>query len=113
MNNDPAAMAERVDAARESEFWRQNWLDRRYAQGDFNYEQDWSPAYRYGVDAFARHPGQRYEDIEGELSRGWADARAKSRLTWDHARHAVRDAWQRVSAAVERALPGDADRDGR
>jgi hypothetical protein len=35
--------------------------------------------------------------------------KAKSRLTWENAKDAVRDAWHRT----ERALPGDADRDGR
>ena len=29
------------------------------------------------------------------------------------ARHAARDSWQRVSDTVERATPGDSDRDGR
>ena len=30
-------------------------------------------------------------------------------MQWDNAKGAVRDAWHRV----ERAVPGDADRDGR
>ena len=29
------------------------------------------------------------------------------------AKHASRDAWDRLSNAVERAVPGDSDRDGR
>jgi len=33
-------------------------------------------------------------------------------LTWDNAKHASRDAWQRLSNMVERAVPGDSDRDG-
>ena len=54
-----------------------------------------------------------YDDIETDLSAGWKEARGSSRLEWDRARHATRDAWQRVSDQVERALPGDRDRDGR
>ena len=39
--------------------------------------------------------------------------RGKSSLEWDRAKHATRDAWNRVSDAVERAVPGDSDRDGK
>ena len=34
-------------------------------------------------------------------------------LEWEQARHATRDAWQRLSDRVERAVPGDSDRDGK
>jgi len=34
-------------------------------------------------------------------------------LSWDKAKDASRDAWQRMSDAVERAVPGDSDRDGK
>ena len=37
----------------------------------------------------------------------------QSSLDWDRAKHATRDAWNRVSDAVERAVPGDSDRDGK
>jgi hypothetical protein len=34
--------------------------------------------------------------------------KGKSRLGWDRAKEATRDAWNRI----ERAIPGDSDRDG-
>ena len=40
---------------------------------------------------------------------GWEQAKSRSRLAWDDAKHAVKAGWHRL----ERALPGDADRDGR
>ena len=40
---------------------------------------------------------------------GWDNAKGASKQTWNEAKHATRDAWHHV----ERALPGDADRDGR
>ncbi len=40
---------------------------------------------------------------------GWDEAKANSRLGWPDANDAVRDGWHRV----ERAMPGDADGDGR
>ena len=44
----------------------------------------------------------------------WSDyapdnTKAESRLAWNDAREAVRDGWH----YIERAMPGDADRDGR
>jgi len=36
-----------------------------------------------------------------------------TRLGWDQGRHATRDAYERVSNTIERAIPGDSDRDGR
>ena len=53
--------------------------------------------------------GRRFEDVESELANGWARARENSRLAWVDAREAVRDGWY----TVERAVPGDFDRDGR
>ena len=102
--------ADMVDPKMEEDFWRKNWSDRTYIDGGFTYDQDWAPAYRYGVDSYTRHPNRRYEDVEPELSARWGEARGESRLEWDRARYATRDAWDRLS---NRSIPGDSDRDGR
>lgn len=60
-------------------------------------------------------------DIRTALSTTWSrnsDAsgtakRKSSSLEWDRAKHASGDAWQRVRDNVERATPGDSDRDGK
>lgn len=67
----------------------------------------------YGASAYGQHPGRSFDDIEPELSRSWESTRGSSSLQWDRARHASRDAWHRLSDTVERAIPGDSDRDGR
>jgi hypothetical protein len=46
---------------------------------------------------------------ENELSTEWERTKGNSRLSWEQAKHASRAAWHKV----ERAIPGDADRDGR
>jgi hypothetical protein len=54
--------------------------------------------------------------ISTRSSRTWVDwksSRKKFSLEWERAKHASRDAWTRVKNAAERAMPGDADRDGR
>jgi hypothetical protein len=47
------------------------------------------------------------------LGREWETRRGTSALQWDEAKPATRDAWQRISDATERAIPGDSDRDGK
>ena len=41
--------------------------------------------------------------------RDWENVKDSTRLSWEKAKDATRDAWHRI----ERAIPGDADRDGR
>lgn len=107
------AVADLVDPRAEDEYWRQNWNTRDYVDNQYSYDQDYSSAYRYGVDAYTRYPDRNYDEIESDLSTGWDRARGESRLGWENAKHATRDAWQRVSDTVERATPGDSDRDGK
>ncbi|MEO6081112.1 MAG: hypothetical protein ABIQ86_15270 [Steroidobacteraceae bacterium] len=101
-----------VDPVAEDAYWRQNYASRPYIQGTRSYD-DYGPAYKYGADAYSRNPGRSFDDVESELSRDWGTARGRSSLEWDNAKHATRDAWQRLSNTVERAIPGDSDRDGR
>ena len=101
----------KADPAVEEAYWRDNYSTRPYVAGG-TYE-DYGPAYRYGVDAYSRYPDRSYEDVEPELSRDWQSARGTSSLEWERAKHATRDAWHRAGNAVERAVPGDSDRDGR
>jgi uncharacterized protein YcfJ len=71
--------------------------------------KDYEPAYKYGYDTYGQYRGQRCEQVEGDLERNWNQAKGESRLAWNEAKGAVRDGWH----YVERAMPGDADRDGR
>ncbi|MEA2735013.1 MAG: hypothetical protein QOE14_1464, partial [Humisphaera sp.] len=55
----------------------------------------------------SRYQGRRFDEVESDLQRDWSSR--GSRDTWDKVRDKVRSAWHKV----ERAMPGDADRDGR
>lgn len=71
---------------------------------------DYRPAYRYGLYARGQQSERRWdESLESDLGRDWDRHKGGSKLSWDKAKHAVKDAWH----GVERAMPGDADRDGR
>ena len=105
-------VAELIDPTAEEAYWRENYESRPYVGSGATLD-DYSPAYRYGVDSYGRFEGRTFEEAEPELMRDWDRARGSSRLTWENAKHATRDSWQRVSDTVERAIPGDSDHDGK
>jgi hypothetical protein len=90
--------------------WRNHYQSSNYFDKSSDYDRDYRPAYRYG--AFSRHRyGDRAWDnnLENDLARDWDRTKGASRLGWDKAKLAAKDAWH----GVERAMPGDADKDGR
>jgi len=99
-----------ADPVAEDTYWRDNYSSRPYASGA-SYDE-FGPAYRYGVDSYAKYQGRSFDEVDADLSRDWGSTRGKSSLDWERARPAARDAWQRLSDRVERAVPGDSDRDG-
>ncbi len=105
-------VAESIDPTLEDAYWRDNYKERPYVDGDMTYD-DYGPAYGFGVDSYERYKGRRFDEVEPDLSLGWDRARGTSSLDWDRAKHATRDAWSRVGDTVERAIPGDSDRDGK
>ena len=100
--------AEAINPTVEDTYWRENYATRPYAQADRGYEH-YQPAYRYGWESRAKYGNRKWEEAESDLERGWDSFRGKSGMVWSDAKHATRDAWHRI----ERAIPGDADRDGR
>jgi hypothetical protein len=71
---------------------------------------DYRPAYRYGTYARTRYPERDWDDrLENQLGAKWDEFKGDSRLAWNKAKDATRDAWH----SIERVLPGDFDNDGR
>ncbi len=107
-------VAERIDPTAEDAYWRDNYADRSYVPDGAVYD-DYQPAYRYGVDSYSTRyavgSGLGFDEVEPELATGWERSRGSSSLKWEQAKHAARDSWARVSDTVERAVPGDSDRD--
>ncbi len=98
--------AEAVDPTVEDAYWRDPFRSRPYAKAGSSFEQ-YEPAYRYGVDSFSRHQGRSFEAAEVDLAGSWDQVRGSSSLDWEGARHATRDAWNRLSDSAERRLPGN------
>jgi len=89
------AAAEAVDPTVQDAYWEQNYKSRPYASSSGAYK-DYQPAYRYGWESAARSPGRSFDEAAPDLEREWP-ARSNSTLPWEKARHATRDAWDRVS----------------
>lgn len=83
-----------------------------YARSGAPFE-DYLPAYRYGhgLSTNQRYRSGEWASIEPDAKRDWE--RANPNRPWNAVKDAVRSGWERASDAVERAIPGDSDRDGR
>jgi hypothetical protein len=95
-----------VNPAQEDAYWRGAYTGESYYSPMMSYD-DYAPAYRLGYSNRGRYSS--FDEAETSLSRDWESTKGTSRLSWPEARHAARAAWHRV----ERAIPGDADHDGR
>jgi hypothetical protein len=90
------AIASSVSEASDDAHWRENYKSRPYVTDDGSYD-DYGPAYAFGEHARRRHPSASFNDVESDLAGGWGEARRNSKLEWEHAKHAVRDAWDRTA----------------
>ncbi|MBC7499593.1 MAG: hypothetical protein H7315_03715 [Herminiimonas sp.] len=95
-----------VNPADEDHHWRNSYTSEPYYAADQSYD-DYGPAYALGYNGRSRY-NSNFESAESQLASDWNTTRGTSKLSWDQAKHATRAAWNRV----ERAIPGDSDRDG-
>ena len=102
------AAGEAVNPTAEDNFWRDSYAKEPYYQSKYTYD-DYAPAYRTGYEGASKYSGKRFDEVDSQLERDYDSIKGQSRLAWNDAKQATRSAWHRV----ERALPGDADNDGR
>lgn len=102
------AAAEAIDPTVEDNYWRDEYANRPYYEQGVAYDT-YAPAYRHGWESRSRYADRDFDAAEADLRRDWEQSPHGSNLKWEKAKLATRDAWHRV----ERAIPGDADGDGR
>jgi hypothetical protein len=90
--------SEGVNPTIEDKYWREQFASRPYVRDDAKYDE-YQPAYRYGWEAAVRYRDRRFDDVEPDLARDWESVRGNSRLEWNVARNAARDAWEHVERA--------------
>ena len=96
-----------VNPDEESAYWRGNYQSASYYSPGYTYD-DYGPAYELGFNGRGTHQGS-FDTVENDLADQWEQTKGRSRLNWQQAKSATRAAWDKV----ERAIPGDSDRDGR
>lgn len=96
--------AEQINPTVEEEYWRTNYASRPYVEQGQRYE-DYEPAYRTGYEGYGRHAssGRTYDEVEPELKSDYEKRHSGAGLGWEKAKHATKDAWNRVADAI----PGD------
>jgi hypothetical protein len=90
----------------EDSFWRNKYEHEGYFQKGMTYD-DYEPAYRFGYEAHKRWKDRTWDDVERDMGGEWAKVKAKSRLKWEHAKHAVRAAWDRLADSMHDKKHGD------
>lgn len=89
-------VAEMVDPTQERAYWSENFQGRDYVQSGSSFD-DYGPAYGFGVDARGRYPGRGFDEVEHQMAIDWDADHGASSLSWQRARYAVRDAWDRIT----------------
>ena len=97
-----------VNPEEEANYWRGQYQTAPYYSPGYTYD-DYGPAYELGYNSRGRYAGTSFDSVETDLSDDWERTKGRSRLNWQQAKSAARAAWDKV----ERAMPGDFDRDGR
>lgn len=87
--------AQLVNPTTEDAYWRDNYKNRAYFDSVVTYDS-YAPAYRFGIEAYTTYVGRPFDTIEEQLGKQWENARGTSRLTWNTAKLATRDAYERL-----------------
>ncbi|XXQ67795.1 hypothetical protein ACKLNO_09235 [Neisseriaceae bacterium B1] len=89
-----SGVGELLDPTIEEAYWREHYVTVPYYKAGYEYERDYRPAFATGYANRYRYPaGTEFDTVETDLSRSWNEIRGDSRLTWEEARLAARDAW--------------------
>ncbi len=97
---------DKTDNTKDDGYWRDNHSAQPYASSEHTYEH-YEPAYRTGKQSFEKYRGRNFDDVEDDVAREYEVNVADGGLPWDHARHAVRAVWAKLSGDV---TPQDRDR---
>jgi phage tail tape-measure protein len=87
-------VAEAINPSVEDDYWRRNYTSRPYVSAGARYDR-YRRAYEFGWQAYQKNRGRTFEEMEPVLRGQWAQGGPED-LSWEDARDAARDAWQRV-----------------
>lgn len=96
------AVAEKVDPTAEDAYWRANYTTRSYVKKGDPYDA-YEAGYRTAYENYGQYKGRSFEEAEKELRTDHEKRVGAKGANWEKAKHAARDAWQRM----EDFIPGD------
>ena len=102
------SIAEVVNPTEYTGYWKERHATQPYYSNKYSWN-DYEPAYKMGYETYPQYRGKDLDLVDDELEGRWNQMKGNSQLAWGDARQAVRDGWHHI----ERAMPGDADGDGR
>ena len=83
--------------------WRESYVTQPYYQEaqldttDLDYDRDFSKAYELGSRARSENDrSTSFKDVEESLESSWNEIKAESRLKWEQAKQAIKDAWDAI-----------------
>ncbi len=104
--------AQGVDADRHDAYWQEHHAEQSYGnQGPFEGHR---AAYRTGYEGATKYGIERpYDQLEPELKRDYETARGTEGVDWNHARSAVRAAYDRAAGEIRIVLEEERLRVGK
>lgn len=99
-------VAEMMDPTVEDAYWESNYSKQKYVDRNAPYSV-YQPAYRTGYEGRGRYPGKEFGEVENNLKKDYEKSRGDSTLSWDKAKPATRDAWNRGKHARGVITAGD------
>ncbi len=95
------SVAEAIDPTNEDGHWQRSHASQVY--GDHASYERYKTAYRTGYEGVGRHGLDKdYADVESDLKTIYEQSREKTDVTWDHARHAARAAFERARDGLKK-----------
>lgn len=89
------AVAEHFDPTVEADHWRANHAKQTFYSEGNEYDA-YEPAYQLGATSLDKYPNRSFDEVEPHLARDYEGLKADTHVSWDHAKHATRAAWDRV-----------------
>ncbi len=95
--------AEKINPTFEDSHWRKTYSSRPYVEQGATYEE-YQHAYRVGYEGYDRYgdTGRNYSDVEPDIQSYYETTNQQGNLTWEKAKYAVKDAWERAAASAHR-----------
>jgi hypothetical protein len=89
-------IAREANPTTQEEYWERHYHTRPYIKSGHDFES-YRPAYRVGIDSYHSNPAEKFDNLEPSLRNNWNIKNKDSKLEWDDARHAARDAFERLA----------------